>query len=563
MVKFLPVILLAGSALARSTLQPVQDDGLVELPDGKIQGNVFDDHLAFYGVPYARAPVGDLRWKKPEDPLPWADVMYKPDPLEVPGCPQDLAHPVSSPKVSEDCLYLHIYAPLPSNIESNNNKPKKRPVMVWIHGGSWIHGSGNSQLYNGRHLVKESGVVVVALNYRLGSFGFLFDKNHPDDIVGNQAIYDHIKALEWIQANIELFHGDPDQVTIYGESAGGQSVATLLSLDDKYSHLFQKAMVQSAPFGIPFRSKSEATDEYQTFLKELGCNDIACAKNKSMNDLLKAQDKVRGIIDRSLLSSAFEAWTPTLNTELLKEHPFYELQNGKSKGKDVIFGHTTGEGAVFIYSIFRHRVGKTEYKTALNALFGLKDANKIFDEFPPDCRTINRNCDLRPKLALIAGSYLFDCPMRKAFSNRAKSSLGWSGRSYYYLFDHPVNELPGIPNDAFEVCGKVSCHGAELPYMFNTFEEMNLKPSNSEKALATKLVKYWTDFAYNGSPNNQKQNCWSQWLDQPTDTCQDGQMSPAFNAVHLTTGTFTDITDPGEVAFRCDFWDRLDSYLEH
>lgn len=545
----------------------VDDNGYAQINQGKIQGNVESDpdHIVFYGIPYAAPPVGDNRWKAAGNAQPWSGTRHVEKFSDVAGCPQDSSHPTAPAKISEDCLFLNIYMPKPSDINQNSRLPNRRPVMLWIHGGSWMHGYGSMPLYNGRHLVRESGAIVVTINYRLGSMGFLYDQDHSSEVSGNQAVNDMLAAIRWVRANIDLFYGDPDQITIYGESAGGQSVATLLTLKNSADRaLYNQAIVQSSPFGIPYRTKSQATEEAEELLKQLGCSDWSCAKSKSMSEVLAAQDKVRGIIDRDLLSSAFEAWTPVLDNKLVDMHPFDALKSGRAAEKNAIFGHTTGEGSVFVYGVFKNKMGKTAYELAVNTLFG-SDSAAVLKEFPSTCRTIDRNCDMRPTLSLIAGSYLFDCPLRNALQNRANDHSAQSGNTFYYLFDHPVTEFGGIPPAAVEPCSKVSCHGAELFYMFGTFDDMNLSPTKEEKALSAKLMGYWTNFAFDGNPNvrGEKANCWDVYSSRSEDTCERGAQNNPYEILHMTTGTFSGVTEPAKVKLRCDFWDNLDAYLQH
>lgn len=555
--------------------EKMDENAFVTLPQGKLQGNANINHFAFHGIPYAKAPINDLRWKPAQDPENWSGTLSISDPSTVPGCKQDPTHATAPDTQSEDCLFMNIYTPTQKVIDRTKGE---RPVMLWLHGGSWVHGHGAADLYNGRHLAATQGVIVVSINYRLGAFGFLYDEHEPGTISGNQAITDWIKALEWIQDNIEYFYGDPDNVTIFGESAGAQSVASLLSLKTNVSarNLFQKAIVQSSPFGMHYRKKDEATEEAETLYDKLDCKDgrrdddfehmIDCAMSKSADEIVEASAKVRGIIDRDLLVSVFEAWTPVIDDMLIDKHPLYAFQDGRTDDKQLMTGHTTGEGSVFIYAIFAEEMGKTAYQSAVGLLFG-DDKRAILQEYPSECGLVDRNCDMRPQLSRIAGSYLFDCPMRKAISNRAEKS---AKKTFYYLFDHPL-AIDGIPDGAISICETTSCHGAELPFMFETFEDLNIQLRDVEVSLSLKMVNYWSNFAWNSNPNRsediqerpQGMNCWQEWSDKKTDTCTEGENYDPFTMVHLKTGEFENDVDPDGVMSDCDFWDSLDSYLEH
>ena len=563
-----------------SDSQKMDENAYVELPQGKLQGNANINHFAFHGIPYAKPPVDNLRWKPAQNPENWSGTLSITDPTTIPGCKQDPTHATAPLTQSEDCLFLNIYTPTQKIIERTPNK-NKRPVMVWFHGGSWVHGHGAADLYNGRHLAATQGVIVVTVNYRLGAFGFLYDEHEPGVISGNQAITDWIKALEWVQKNIEYFYGDPDNVTIFGESAGAQSVATLLSLINNVDarNYYQKAIVQSSPFGMHYRKPNEATEEAETLYDKLDCKDgrndenfdkmIDCAMSRSADEIVEAAAKVRGIIDRDLLVSVFEAWTPVIDNILIDRHPLNAFYDGVSDDKVLMTGHTTGEGSVFIYSIFANEMGKTAYQSAIGLLFG-DDKQAILRQYPSNCRTIDRHCDMRPQLSRIAGSYLFDCPMRKAISNRAKNSGITPNKTFYYLFDHPL-AIDGIPDNAISVCEKTSCHGAELPFMFETFEDLDIQLRDVEISLALKMGNYWSNFAWNSNPNRsddiqerpQGMNCWQEWSNLSTDTCGEGENYDPFTMVHLKTGEFENDVDPDGVMSDCDFWDSLDSYLEH
>ncbi len=213
----------------------------LEAPDGRLAGERSGDIFVFKGIPYAKPPVGSLRWRMPEAPEPWAGVH---DATRFgPICPQaptqiELLMGGTLGAQSEDCLYLNVWTP--------GCGDAKRPVMVWLHGGAFVIGAGSQGIYNGAHLAARD-CVIVTINYRLGAFGFL---NLSDATggqlpgTGSEGIADQIFALHWVRRNIACFGGDPENITVFGESAGGMSVATLLS-SPAANGLFHKAIVQS------------------------------------------------------------------------------------------------------------------------------------------------------------------------------------------------------------------------------------------------------------------------------------------------------------------------------
>src|SRR3984957_5229160 len=213
MALFAAALMLASCGCgATNAPSPVANVTLVQTASGAVRGAFGGDHLLFAGIPYAAPPVGPLRWRSPQPPTPWQGVR---DASKFgPRCMQDTTHdPDLRRSGSEDCLTLNVGAP-------NSSAGEPLPVMVWIHGGGFINGSGD--IYDSRWLAARGHIIVVTLNYRLGALGFLA---HPalgaDDDVGNYGFADQQAALRWVRDNIANFGGDPNKVTVAGESAGG------------------------------------------------------------------------------------------------------------------------------------------------------------------------------------------------------------------------------------------------------------------------------------------------------------------------------------------------------
>jgi para-nitrobenzyl esterase len=237
---------LAGLAvvLGGGTIAHAQEPPVVQVDGGKLQGVVADGVASFKGIPFAAPPVGELRWRPPQPAAPWKGVRAAAEfgsnctqgrfgPPPPPGAPPP-------PPSSEDCLFLNVWRPA-------DPAAKALPVMGWIHGGGFVGGSGSGAMTSGTQFAKQ-GVVLVTLNYRLGRFGFFafpaLSREHPAEPKGNYAYMDQIAALQWVQRNIAAFGGDPNNVTIFGFSAGGVSVHSLLAMPQARG-LFAKAIVQS------------------------------------------------------------------------------------------------------------------------------------------------------------------------------------------------------------------------------------------------------------------------------------------------------------------------------
>ncbi|HWN16827.1 MAG TPA: carboxylesterase family protein, partial [Candidatus Dormibacteraeota bacterium] len=276
-------------------------DVLVETRRGRVRGLAEAGLAVFRGIPYARPPVGPRRFGPPEPPEAWTGTH---DATRYgSSAPQNgaLIGPIMSlgiGRTSEDCLYLNIWTPAADR--------RRRPVLVWIHGGAFLLGSGSQMLYDGATLARRGDVVVVTINYRLGAFGFLrlrdrFGQRLP--ATGNEGLLDQVAALTWVRDEIEAFGGDPGQVTIFGESAGSMSCATLLGLPRAHG-LFHRAILQSggANFVWPREIATELSDHVldelavasPEALQNLGADRILEVQRRFFGDLLLGEDHVLG-----------------------------------------------------------------------------------------------------------------------------------------------------------------------------------------------------------------------------------------------------------------------------
>ena len=259
------VALLAGCARAATAAIDVPvDPGVAQTKAGALRGTVAADHRYFAGIPYAAPPVGPLRWQPPAPMPSWTGFRDATRP--GPRCIQDVSNDVDGRRTSEDCLTLNVWTPPPSD--------EPRPVMVWIHGGSFINGSGD--IYNARRLASRGDIVVVTINYRLGALGFLAHPAlGPAGDVGNYGLADQQAALRWVHDNIAGFGGDPDKVTIAGESAGGMSVCDHLVAPGSEG-LFSAAIIQSGPCQAQYDLPAAERASLQ-YAAEAGCGDPATA----------------------------------------------------------------------------------------------------------------------------------------------------------------------------------------------------------------------------------------------------------------------------------------------
>ena len=257
---------------------------VVATDHGPIRGVAIEDMQAFRGIPYAAPPVGDLRWRPPQDAAPWNGVL---DATQFRNhCPQNPS-PYGIASQTEDCLYLNVFTPP----KTNEGLPHLLPVMFWIHGGGLL--LGESDGYDPSRFVAED-IVVVTINYRLGALGVLahpaLTAESPYHGSGNYGLMDQQAALRWVQRNIRAFGGDPGNITIFGESAGGYSVHAQLA-SPQAAGLFHKAIVESGAYSLTQVPLATAEAQGIAFATAAGCADIACLRALSVAAILQAGPK--------------------------------------------------------------------------------------------------------------------------------------------------------------------------------------------------------------------------------------------------------------------------------
>lgn len=280
---FISLVTHLGASYASSAPQPIQiDSGLIQ---GQLrQAPSGQSVIEYRGIPYAQNPTDTLRWALPKPAAPWQGIF---DATHFgPACPQVTRYEITDSSLEEDCLSINVTRP------SDIKHGEKLPVLFWIHGGAFVGGASN--LYRLDKLASEGRMIVVSANYRLGFLGFVpIPGLAHEPVNGNFGIEDQREALRWVQRNIAAFGGDPNKVTITGESAGAASVCTHLSSPEQVKGLFQQAVIVSVGCLAPIKSVSEAIDTIgQHLVKNLGCTDsqdLKCLRSKSVSEILEAQ----------------------------------------------------------------------------------------------------------------------------------------------------------------------------------------------------------------------------------------------------------------------------------
>jgi para-nitrobenzyl esterase len=441
---------------------------LVTVADGRLRGKASGGTDEFLGVPYAAPPVGALRWRPPQPPAPWPGVRAAT--RFAPHCAQS-AGPFGQASTSENCLYLNVYAPA-------RRPAGGLPVMVWIHGGAFIAGESND--YNPRGLV-ANGVIVVTINYRLGALGFLADPAlaaSPGGPCGDYGIMDQQAALRWVKHNIAAFGGDPRNVTIFGESAGGQSVLIQLASPGARG-LFAKAIAESGGYADPPVSLASAEAAGRAFAAKAGCTrqTARCLRSLPVTTILADQDQAGASAD--------------IDGQVLTEPLKTAFASGNFNHVPVIDGSNHDEWRLFVaLATFEgHPVTARNYQSMIASTLHVPAsiARYIAIAYPLSAYR-------SPALALsaVGTDAIFSCPT--LLTDQALSKYV---PVYAYEFNDENAPAP-YPNPGFPYG---ATHASELQYLFTVpFSKPGLLSAGQEQ-LAAAMRQEWTAFARSGVPS--------------------------------------------------------------
>ena len=453
------------------------DEPIASTTAGKVRGLTLDGIHVFRSIPYAAPPVGNLRFRPPVPPDPWSDVRdateFGPVAPQNPS-PLETMMGADAPVIDErSSLTLSVFTP--------GLDDARRPVMFWIHGGAFVIGSGSSPIYDGTRFAEHGDVVVVSINYRLGAFGFLhLDQIFGDEFAdsGNAGILDQVLALEWVRDNVAAFGGDPDQVTIFGESAGGMSVGTLLGMPAAQG-LYSQAIVQSG--GSSFCATSDTATAIAREMLELAeIETVADLESVSMDTLLAAQEKLA-----STGASTDLPFMPVVDGTVLPRLPIDAVRAGLGAVPTLI-GTTQDEMTLFtVLDLGFGEINPDAVIAALTKSFGdrAEAVQATYAEIYPGSTPM----DL---LVATATDRVFRVPAIRL------AEAGVDTRpTFMYLFTW---ESP-----AFD--GKLkSCHALELPFMWDALDRPGLSMLTGDgperQPVADAMHAAWIRFARTGDP---------------------------------------------------------------
>ena len=478
-----------GTAL--KTLSPI-----VKTAAGLVQGTTQGDISIFKGVPYAAPPVGEFRWRPPQPAKPWIGVR---DASQFGfNCAQagwGAAPGTISEGSSEDGLYLNIWKP------AGAKSGAKLPVMVWIHGGAFVFGSGSQPDFSGIQFAKQ-GVILITFNYRLGRLGFFafpaLSKEHPEEPKGNYTYMDQIAALKWVKENIPAFGGNPKNITIFGESAGGVSVHSLLTIPAAKG-LFQKAIIESGGgrdgvlTGRPIHD--ENADMYYPVSAETIGKNFAHKHGINGTDA-EALAKLRSLSVAEIIDGGQETdgpggvpiySGPILDGKLVVETAESAYKLGKVPNVPIIIGSNSAEvPAGFV---------NAKSKEELLALFGnfKEEASTVYD--------LDGKTNFAQMLTLVNTDKVWAEPAR--FTARAFASK--SIPVYTYLFSYVSESM----KDRMKYGAS---HASEIPFVFDNLIERNgITFTEKDKGVAKMINSYWVNFAKTGNPNEKGLPLWSMY----------------------------------------------------
>lgn len=482
--------------------------------EGRADESLDGPTISFLGVPYARPPVGVARLKPTELADAWEGIKLAHDYGAI--CPQNGPLTDRSRPQSEDCLTLNLWVPTEEGSDAINTSTSK-PVMVWIHGGGFVQGAGSAELYNGARLAARGGLIVVTLNYRLGALGFLntrrlikaemtdeYERAHAS---GNFGIQDQITALRWVQKYISEFGGDPANVTIFGESAGGFSICALLGAPSARG-LFKRAVIQSgggcsgfAQLGPDLGRSDELADtpaerRASDLLAALGCAELSGAQLHQCLEALPVEAFIENESASGESVLGLAQLGPVTDGTLIEERADHALRDLLSSDTpeavpQVIMGSNADEMTLFTFNL---PITQSFYQSVVEGTFGLL-ADSIFELYPAESDDEARSAynQLLSDLIFICPTLKFATTLREGRQRRSQDEGALP--VWIYHFTHSLSS--GLP----ALLG--ATHALEIPFVFNNthLELYGASAVAADETLAEQMSDAWISFARSGSPS--------------------------------------------------------------
>ncbi len=483
-----------GSAPATRFGNPSGPVTETTIAQGSVKGVLADGIVTYWAIPFAEAPVGDLRWKAPVPKKPWTGVRECAEPGGMPPQQTRSWPGAPTPKVTEDCLYLNIQTPAQSVDD-------KLPVLVWIHGGGFITGDANSN--NGINFARK-GIVYVSLSYRTGALGFLslpeLSAENPRGISGNYGLLDMIEGLKWVKENIAAFGGDPAKVTIMGESAGAIAVS-MLCASPLAKGLFRGAISESGGSFCPvdavrvdnngIRDVRGSEDYGLAWMKRIGVSSLSELRETAWEKLVSDEQ-----------SGGVGGFWPTVDGYVLPDDQYKMYEAGNFNDVNVLIGTNSDEGSMFVRPT---QVAK--YQEDIKAEYG-PFAERMLQLYPAasDEQTFAALSDIFRETAFAWPTWAWAKLQQKT----------GTGRVYLYYFDqfneNPGGRGPGGPGGPARPRPRGAGHASEMSYVFGG--GFGGRPMQGpDKAVGDAMHSYWANFVKTGDPNGEGLDPWPVYKD--------------------------------------------------
>lgn len=480
---------LAACATVGGTREPI-----VETTLGRVRGSKQGGAYAFKGIPYAASTAGQNRFRAPVARAPWAGVRDAltggaSAPQLKGGSPAEFAWYWSSIAQDEDCLSLSVFTPA---LRDN----KKRPILVWLHGGAFSAGAGTSDGFDGTYLAQSQDVVVVSINHRLNVLGSIYTGEHVDQLSAESAnvgVLDQVAALEWIKANAAAFGGNPDNVTIFGQSGGAAKVTALLGLPVARG-LFHRAVVQSGSGLWKLASAESAARYTHRYLSEFGLTSANAGRLRDVpvEQLIAAFGKVAG------QQGGVSEFRPTLDGVVFAQEPFDPVASPLSANIPVLIGNASQEATFFLAGDQRNfSLTQEQVFNRIKRFIKLNDAQtkQLIDAY----RDVHTSATPSELLVAIAGDYNYRLP---TLATADRKAVQGGAPVYAYEFDWQSPARGGVLGAA---------HTAEVPFIFGTLEAARplVQASPDQLQVRDRLGAIWAQFARSGRPDTDAVKNWT------------------------------------------------------
>lgn len=485
---------LAVPGIVRAATQTTHDTPVVQTRLGRLQGSAQHGVAVFKGVPYAASTAGANRFLPPQALAPWSGIrMATAFGASAPQTPSpnkaitDWYTHIEP--ISEDCLFLNVYT-------ASLHSPRKRPVMVWLHGGAWSSCAGTAPGFDGTNLARNGKVVVVTINHRLNVFGYLSlpDLGPAFADAGNAGVLDMGAALHWVKDNIEAFGGDPGNVTIFGQSGGAAKVAALMGAPDMHG-LFHKAIIESCSGGLRVRDPDDAarTTAALANMLKINAKDARAWQSVPMAALVAATH------------ASVNSYRPVLDGRTFKAHPFDQAPTPISAGVPLLIGNAATEGTLFLAANpdnFKIEMPQATTRVARFLQISADQAQHIVDAYRT---SLSKQASAFHVLAQIVTDYMY----RRNTTQIAMLKAQQPTPVYTYVFDWRTPILGGI---------LLSPHTSEVPFVFGTtVQAAGLLGTGADlQPMTHTVVGAWSHFAHTGTPAASTLPRWPRYTDQNT-----------------------------------------------